>query len=109
MNKKYGQVYRKITAITLMMVIALPVIFQPTHFLFIDHVHNHQSDENTLSSESKHFNCTIDDFQLTEVTFHSHINCSQLICHNTALNTLNNQIYSERNSILTLCLRAPPL
>ncbi len=108
MNKNFRQKYHKIIAIILLVVITLPVLLQPGHYLFIEHDHHHQSVENTLRSESEHFNCAIDDFQLTNVTLHTFLKVSQITCLDVTLKFPYKQINSKRELDIPFSLRAPP-
>jgi len=107
MNKK-KQIYRKLIAILLMVVVTLPVFLQPGHYLLIEHDHYHHSDKNSISEENQHLKCAIDDFQLTEVPVHPFLNCTQVICINIALKFSNKQIYLKRELNIPFSLRAPP-
>ncbi len=92
-----------------MLVISLPVVLQPGHYLLIKHHHYQQSEKNTLSTENQHINCVIDDFQLTNVTLHSFLKNAQINCLSIALEFPYKQINTKRELIIPFSLRAPPL
>ena len=108
MSKKHRQIYRKLIAILLLVVITLPVILQPGHYLLIEH-HHHQSEQNSVSEEGDHLNCSIDDFQLSNVTLHSFLTVSQVICIDIALKFPLRQIYTKHELNIPFSLRAPPI
>jgi len=108
MNKKHRQIYRNIIAIILLVIITLPVVLQPGHYLLIEHDHYHHQDRNSVEEESKHINCAIDDFQLSKVTIHSILIDSQVTCLNITLKSPHKQINSKCELNIPFSLRAPP-
>ena len=92
-----------------MVIIALPVILQPGHYLLIDHEHYQPSEQNSVNTENEHFKCSIDDFQLTEVPLHPFLEVSQVICLDFALSLPHKQINTKSELNIPFSLRAPPL
>ena len=108
MNKKCRQTYHKIIATILWVIITLPVVLQPGHYLLIEHNHYHHSEKNLVDAESQHMKCAIDDFQLTKVTLHSILKTSQKICFDIALKSPYKQINTKCELNIPFSLRAPP-
>ena len=109
MNKKHGQIYHKIIAILLLVIINVPIVLQPGHYLFIEHDYHHHSEQNSIDEQSDHLNCSIDDFQLSKVTLHSFLHISQAICLDIALKFPLRQINAKRELNIPFSLRAPPI
>ena len=108
-NRITQKQYTRIVAIFLTVVIALPLIIQPGHYLFIKHGHFHQQAENTLSQKVTHFACAIDNFHLTEITFHPYDYKSRIVHIFTAFIIVFQPVFSKQESIIPFSLRAPPL
>ena len=101
--------YKRIVAILLMVVIALPLIIKPAHYLFIKHKHFHYQSENSISQGGTHFRCTIDNFHFTEITVHSLTYKTPFVAVFSTLKIVLPPVLSKQETILPFALRAPPL
>ena len=109
MTEKNRQIYTRIIAIFLLLVIVVPIVIQPGHYFLIEHHYNQHSYKNTVSETEQHFKCEIDDFQLAKVTLHSFIITSHIVCLNIALKFPHKQINTKSELLIPFSLRAPPI
>ena len=109
MSNTFRIKYKNLIAILLMVIIIVPVIVQPGHYLIIEHEHYQHSKTKTFSTEKHHLKCSIDGFELTNVTLHSFIKVAQVVCLNASLKLPSKQIYAKRERLIHFSLRAPPV
>jgi len=100
--------YIRIVAIFLMVVIALPLIIQPAHYLFIKHDHHHGQSENTINQEDIHLSCAIDNFHFTEISLHGYIYKARIVRVFTIIKILLKPVFSKQETTIPFSLRAPP-
>jgi len=100
--------YTRIVAIFLMVVIVLPLIIQPAHYLFIKHDHHHDQSENTITQENTHLSCAIDNFHFTEISLSSYIYKARIVRVYTIIKNFLKPVFSKQESTIPFSLRAPP-
>ena len=99
----------RFVAFFLLLVIAVPLIIQPGHYLFVKHVPFHNQLETSINQKNTHAVCAIDNFRFVEVTVHSFFANSQMTPVYKVLKISSKAVFHKQQAIISFSLRAPPI
>jgi len=107
MDLKQIKLWKKIAAIFLLAAFLFPLVYNPVHYLFVEHFH--PTEKSTPGIDSFHKSCKLDDFNFVESSDLETISseCFKSIYHELELGDETRTTLSYHN--FTFLLRAPPV
>jgi len=104
------QKLHKRVALSLLLIFAFPLIYQPAHYFFIHHdnyANTHHKTEQ-IAKHHEHIACSIDHFQLTEIVSHNFNENTYKQYFNVLINIVYKLTFIKNIVSHTFLLRAPP-